>query len=477
MKLTPYPEQEEAIQRMVSEPTRAALLGADLGKGKTLMAVETVRRLDAKVILVIGPLNVDHAWRDRFAGQGVDLPFANINSTKAGLEAFERLRTRVPGIYYIGREFFALSGTSSKPKVKSDGTKVMPKRPREARWSWAKVKPDFTIFDEVHCASNRKSSNASALMPLKPGYKLALSATAAGNKFSGLWSVCRWLWPEHIPRSFWAWANQWADVYDDYSSGRAVKMVGAEKNPGAFVRSLPCYIFMSSDLPAPKVVRFECPLTPEQTEQFKWLRDKMLVWIEDNPLVADIPITQRIRLDQVSLAALSLNVSETVDGELTETVYFEPDAPSSKIDALHKIIEANPDDCMLVLTHSQKFASVVAHRLGDAAVEWSGKTSQGDRKHILETFGKPGGPRYIVAVIEAIAEGVDGLQHHARIAVWMSKSTNGLKNTQALGRLNRTGQKRQVVSVELVAPNTLDKSNLNRLNVSAAEMRRTLTNI
>ena len=149
----------------------------------------------------------------------------------------------------------------------------------------------------------------------------------------------------------------------------------------------------------------------------------------------------------------------------------------AKIDTIEQIIAANPDENLLILTDSQRFAEVAAHRLGPRAVEWSGKTSQQERQRILTTFGHVDGPKYIVGVIPALAEGVDGLQHHARIVVWCNKSTNNLLNIQASGRLNRTGQKHRVTSVELVAPNTLDTAEIDWLNVTAAEMKASLTNI
>ena len=428
----------------------------------TVCTVELVKRLDAKTVLLIGPLNVDKAWKTTFENQGVDLPFVHINSTKAGLQAFADLKARVPGIYYIGREFFALSGTDKKRK---DGTYA-----RKARWSWASVKPDVACWDEAHSASNRKTASADALRPLKAGYKVALSATPAGNKFQGFWAVTRWLWPEQIPKSFWKWADEWAVVEpDEYT----YKKVTGEKNPGAFVKSLPCYVKLEANLQEPLVKRFECPLTPEQRKQFDELKKQAMTWIDNNPLVADLPITLKIRLRQATLAEMNLEVGD--DG--TERVYFDLDAPSSKIDTIEQIIAANPDENLLILTDSQRFAEVAAHRLAPCAVEWSGKTSKQERQDILETFGRPGGPKYIVGVIPALAEGVDGLQHHARIVVWCNKSTNNLLNIQASGRLNRTGQKHRVTSVELVAPNTLDTAEIDWLNVTAAEMKASLTNI
>lgn len=450
--LTLYPAQEEAVQRMLEEPTRAVLNTSDLGTGKTLMTVELVRRLGAKAVLLIGPLNVDESWKKTFEGQGVTLPFFHINSSKKGLQAFADLKAGKEGIYYIGREFFALSGTDSKDKK------------RKARWSWSTVKPDLAVFDEVHGASNRKSVSAQALWPLKAGYKVALSATPAGNKFQGIWSVCRWLWPDEIPRSFWKWADQWANVVPDPYTHKRVE---DEKNPGAFVNSLPCYIKLEGSLQEPLVKRIECDLLPSQRKQYADLKKQALTWIEDNPLVADLPITLRIRLRQASLAEMSLTDDEEV--------YFDLDADSAKIEVLKRVVSANPLENLLILTDSQRFAEVVAHRLGPRAVEWSGNTGKKERQRILRTFGSQGGPQYIVGVIPALAEGVDGLQHHARIVVWLNKSAHGILNVQAMGRLNRTGQKHRVTSVEIVARNTLDTADIDVLNMNAAQMKATLT--
>lgn len=452
--LTLRPEQEEAVQRMLAEPTRAVLNASGLGVGKTLCTVELIKRLGAKTVLLIGPLNVAEAWRNTLATQGYSLPFHHINSTKKGLQAFADLKANVPGVYYIGREFFALSGTNSK-----DGK-------RKARWSWATIKPDVACWDEAHSASNRKTASAQALGPLKAGYKVALSATPAGNKFQGFWALCRWLWPDLIPKSFWKWADEWAVVEPDLYT---YKKVTGEKVPGAFVASLPCYVKLDANLEEPLVKRIEYPLGPKQRKQYDDLKKQAMTWIDNNPLVADLPITLKTRLRQATLAEMSLTDDETV--------YFKPDAESSKIDVLGRIIEDNPSENLLILTDSQRFAEVAAHRLGPRAVEWSGKTSQEDRQRILTTFGDVDGPKYIVGVIPALAEGVDGLQHHARIVVWCNKSTNNLLNIQASGRLNRTGQKHRVTSVELVASNTLDSADIDWLNVTAAEMEASLTKI
>jgi len=460
-------EQQKAVDEMVNTPHRAALLGAETGVGKTLMSVELAKRIDAQVILVIGPIQstVVNAWKKRFHGQGVDLPFKPITSSTQ--ENYALLRQKVPSIYYIGREFFHLSATRKEPTQRKDGTWT---KGREALWSWDKVHPDLAIFDEVQTASNRNSNTYLALKHLNAGYKIASSATPQGNKFTGLWSVCRWLWPKttkpdgslYVDNSFWRWAATWATVEDDFFSG---KKVTGEITPGAFVNSLPCYIRIEATRKPVDERIVYIDLTERERDIYDQMENAMLVWFDEHPLVVDFPIVKGTRLRQMALGEVTLADTGAVDedGEPVLEVTFEDDCQSSKLDALQKIIgKHHPGEPLLIYTDSAKFARVVTKRLGPNAREWSGATSQKDRAAILAEFGKS--VQYIVAVISAISEGVDGLQHVCNTEVWLNESLNEMHNTQAQGRLNRRGQPAdEIIRYKLIARNTNDDNHFKNL--------------
>jgi SNF2 family DNA or RNA helicase len=82
--------------------------------------------------------------------------------------------------------------------------------------------------------------------------------------------------------------------------------------------------------------------------------------------------------------------------------------------------------------------------------------------------------KYIVAVIPAIAEGVDGLQHATRNIVWVSRSDNRILNEQVMKRVHRQGQTRQVRSFDIVALDTYDSGVLSDQLSKALQMNRTL---
>jgi superfamily II DNA or RNA helicase len=451
-KLKPTREQAKAIKRIVSEPTRAALNGSTMGAGKTLIAVEVVKQLDSKVVLLIAPLGTRLGWRVTFERQGVALPFKWINSTKEGKQARDDWEWQQPGIYFVGVEYFTRLGWEAGKRTKI--------------WS---LKPDIVLFDEVHRAQNRDSKTYKTLKHVTGGFKLSMSGTPAGNKFDGAWAVTRWLWPDSVNNSFHKWAEAYCEFEYDRFSPNGKKIVG-EAFPGYFFNSLPCYIRIESELNVDNVQEVKyVELSKRQREAYEQLEEKMITWVEGNPLVVELPITLRARLRQASLGMFSVDA----DGDVS----FANDCESPKIDAMFDVLKNDwAGEPALILTDSRKFADVVVNRLNDSGLSasaWHGSVSQVEREKAKEDF-IAGNVKYIVAVTSAIAEGVDGLQHACRNILWLSRSDNRLLNEQAMARVMRQGQTKQVRSTEIIALNTFDSGVLSSHIQKAIEMNKSL---
>ncbi len=442
-KLTLDGNQKKAVEKIISEPTKASLNASLMGTGKTLMAVESALGLGTKTNLVIGPLNTFWGWHDTIQRQ-TDYKangLHKIDSTKQGSSNMYDLAKGVEGWYFIGREYF---------------------RTKE----WKPVNPDMVIVDECHFAQNRHSKSYKTLMSLKAGYKLSMSGTPYGNKFEGFWAITRWLWPELIPRSFWGWAYDWCEM--GYSPFTKHEITG-EKNEGAFANALPSYIrlYPDKEIDFVEEVRY-VDLAPAQRKIYDKFEKDLVVWLKENPMVAEVPVAARIRLRQITLAVPAINASGEVD--------FDDEAVSTKFKALMEIIDDNPDEPMLLLTDSQKYARLVARRLnkkGEVAFEWSGKANQKQREDAKQKFLKKE-LKYIVAVIPAIAEGVDGLQDVCSTVVWLSHSDSNVLNQQVLDRIRRRGQKELVKVYDIVARDTFDEGQLSNLVQTQLSMNASL---
>ena len=430
-RLTLEDRQQKAVEKITSEATKATLNASLMGTGKTLMAVESAIKLGTKTNLIIGPLNTYWGWWDTIQRQ-TDYKSAihKIDSSKAGKEALASLTAGTPGWYFVGREYFR-------------------------RLEWTKIVPDIAMVDECHFAQNRNSKSFRALKTLKAGYKLSMSGTPAGNSFEGFWAVTRWLWPEVIPKSFWGWAYDWCEMA--YSPFSKFDIIG-EMERGKFVESLPSYIRLepNHNLEVIEETRY-VDLVPAQKKIYDKFQKDLVVWLGENPMIAEVPIAARVRLRQITLAVPTL----TEDGE----VVFADDAKSTKYQALQEIIEDHPDEPMLLLTDSQKYASLVTNRLNATkkqAFEWSGKANQTQRESAKQAFLR-GECKYIVAVIPAIAEGVDGLQDVCSTIVWLSHSDSNLLNQQVVDRIRRRGQTDAVKIYDIVARDTYDEGQLSEL--------------
>ena len=449
LKLTPTPEQEEAIRRMVAEPSCAALNGSTMGAGKTLTGVEVAKRIDAKTILLIAPLGTRLGWKATFERQGVVLPFRWINSTAEGKQALADWDWQVAGIYFVGVELFTRMGWLGGA--------------RSATWSKL---PDLVMFDEAHRGQNRKSKTHKTLKQVNASYKMSMSGTPTGNSFEGAWAVTKWLWPKIIPNSFHTWVGQWCSTEYDHFAPRNKKIIG-ELRPGAFFNSLPCYVRIQSELNVQLLedIRY-VELSASQRKAYNNLEENMMTWVEGNPLIVEFPITLRARLRQASLGMFSVND----EGE----VNFALDCKSTKIDAMFDVLKNDWDnEPALILTDSRKFADVVVARLGDKARAWHGNVSQAQREKTKGEF-IGGSVAYVVAVTSAIAEGVDGMQHATNNILWLSRSDNRILNEQAMARVFRQGQTRQVRSVEIIAIDTYDSGVLSSQLEKAIDMNKIL---
>lgn len=447
-KLTPTPEQEDAIVKMVWETSGGVLNASTMGAGKTVKAVEVVRRRGDSFVLLIAPLGTRLGWKTTFERQGVELPFKWLNSTKEGKQNQADWLNAVPGIYFVGTEFFVRLGWDRRVRTKF----------------WTQ-QPDIVLFDEAHRSQNRHSKTYKTLKQLKAPFKLSMSGTPTGNSFEGAFAVAKWLWPDKIENSYYNWRDRWCKLEYDHFDPSGQKVVG-EKTPGAFFNSLPCYVRLESELDVDLIEeQVFVELSATQRRAYDKLEKDMIVWVEDNPLVIEFPVTLRGRLRQATLGMFSV----TDEGD----VVFKDDCKSSKIDALQDILVNRIDgEPALILTDSRKFADVICARL-DGAVPWHGRVSQTQREQHKEAF-LSGEVKYVVAVTSAIAEGVDGLQHATRNIVWVSRSDNRILNEQAMKRVHRHGQTRQVRSFDIIALDTYDSGVLSDQLSKALEMNRTL---
>lgn len=463
MKLRDY--QQETVDRVLNDRRGAALLALPTGAGKTVTSAFIAKELDAKVIMVTAPLNTFTNWERTFNTVMPHLPVHVINA-RTQSDVWPRALAGEPGVYIIGWEY----GIGSvRYKKNPDGTtmyrgkhKVVDRVIREPI-DWSKVPLDLAIVDEsARMGSNtaKQTKQTEVVWTAKGApHKLALSATPAGNKPHRIWSTLHFLWPDRYT-AFWKFVRH----YLHWGKEQYGIKIRGEIKPGAMVKSIPTFIRKTEEeihgsLPPVVTHEVEVDLTATQRKIYEQLRTRAMAWLDEHPLITDIPAVQYMRLIQTCLAVPAYSED---DPEVL--VYKEP-VTSSKIEAMLDILQDLPEDePVLIWTHSKKFVPYVLDSLekkGYAAKGAYGGQSSRDRQDALEGLGKT--HRILVATVPAIGEGTDGLQHVCATEIWLSQDESGMLNDQAAGRLRRPGQKRTINRYMIGAKNTVETKKNDRL--------------
>ena len=461
---TLYPYQQEDVAKLKDLPY--GLIASEMGTGKTFegiaLGVEWLRQVIEDTgqmlpILVICPINTFSSWYYKFKEQLPQLDICVIDRTNA-----ESRQYFLDSLMMKSHHVYVMHWAAVNYMVEEFNKK--------------KIIFSAVIADEVHVISNRLSKTKTELSKIKTYSKLGLSGTPCGDKPWQLWSILNWLDPVRYD-SWWRFIKRY--VEEEYEEKERIRKSNGEpytdkyrvfKTPknleGLHASIRPFYVrHLKTEqcclhhpngvmewLPEKVYEELHVELSPKQKKIYDEMEANMVAWLgelEETPLIAPIVIAQLIRLSQMTLATPVVNEDGSVDLEF----------PSTKFDALKEIVTQYEDKNFLVFTSSKKMAYLTANefnRLGIPATALTGDSSIGDRNNVAKNL-KNKKFRIIVAVIEAAAEGIDGLQESCDTIIFLDRSWRTIKNKQAEDRLHRGGQEKRVTIIDILADEMIDK--------------------
>lgn len=449
-KLTPYGWQLKDLAKLRAH-NYTGLIAVEAGGGKSLTATLAIAEAKPDVTLIIAPKSTHHtAWIPTLRDNADITARVMGNGTKAEREALVDFRLGFPGCYLASPQWVTRTDISD--------------------WSG-----DFLVWDEIHQGAvtpksklQRKASGYSVRDPeplnRRFTHRLALSATPMRGDFSNMYGIARFLYPEKDARgqvadlNFVNWQYTRMSYENVYTSQRnldgspkVVRQFHSEKIPGKLLNELDCVIIHKRretccDEPShkggflpteePQIIHRTVELTAVQKRSVREMNDHMMTWIGANALTADISLTQKQRVRQLTLAEANVETYD-LNGEEKTRVVFDKDAKSPVIEEIKHILSNLPEDeAVMVYTDSQIFAEVLAHQLPGAA-EYSGV-----RKADLSRFGKD--YRVLVGTVASIGTGTAGLNHVSATEIFSDQPLSLTMLTQSSSRLDRLDNTRRV---------------------------------
>jgi len=498
-------EAISTIKREVSETGRSGrvLLGAGMGSGKTVISCEVIIKTGAKRVLIVGVRDAYSQWAKTLKEQGHTEPMLRLNKP----ENFNKLIDGEDGIFYAGLEMLRAQDWESRTETSYMDADIMamfgsgPDTVGRTETFSTHLNTyknmravDLLFSDEAHKHSNQKSNSIKTMETIPAKAIVALSGTFFGNKFINAWSVTGWLWGKDVVGTKTAFTKQWCTEVPVMSkdgkkrirtaSGFPLSKITGEKNPGEFVQSLPCYVFVATpvgDVPEPEIVKVE--LREEQQRQYDEMESKSLTWIPTEiigsrePLVADLDLVQRIRLRTAALGAMTLIPGETEED--ADKITFSPGCDSSVLDAAYKVLHRPTwvGQKVLILTHSKPFANEVARRIGQkysVGLKTGGVSPakwDDEKARFMMPVSETNSIQYLVAVISAVGTAMDGLQANCSKVLWLSEDENNTNNIQGGNRIWRDGvdienyEAAKLVPSKTIAEGILKKNDSHRADV------------
>lgn len=464
MKLTPDKFQVPLIRQIAEDTGPGCIIGAEIGAGKTLLAVEGALERFATRGLVVAPLPVLENWQNTFADQtdgAVQLrpcgktKYADIPAKilQANLRDFMDGK---PGFYFMGREFWITQDWYTSNEVDHKG-----KFRRKQRHAYKKHPVDVLIFDEAHFAASRDSRGSKTFLHHAADYKMAVTGTFFGNKFENAYTLPNVIWGKELTDTFALWrARYCATEYSPHTYDH-VEVVG-ELNKGAWVRDLPNYLFAEGHKGEVIPETHYVDLYPSQRRVYDALDRDYAARAESGEwILAELAVTARTRLRQVSIADIDIEPGfEMKDGLKIpkDTVIFPENGRSAEFDELLRLLRDHDESAVVTLDFAQaaiRFTQWLTQK-GISAGLWAGKkwTPDDERMRLKESF-MGGYTRVLVGVPAAMGTGVDGLQKVCRRMYIPSTTQNGIEREQTIGRLDRRGQERPVYVTDILPRGTI----------------------
>ena len=420
---------------MVSAPLM--MNGSEMGTGKTEIAIKTVMDSGAEKVLIVAPGGMVLEWRDRLIKYGeedISLPYEHGYRL-----AKEHFKSKYLIVNY---EMLRV------PPVRRGRKKKNARNPNNyinvleiPRW-------EAIIFDEAHRLKNREAQQTRGALQLldtdRPRIHM-LSGTMFLNYPNELWSLLNMLHPNDY--------DSYEDFVEEYCitipSFWGPRIVGARKKNLPQLRERLDKIMIRrekedvlKDLP-PKTYR-EIPLSmnPKQLKLYKELEVQLWTLLETGErITAPNVLALTMKLRQMSLEPRLLGA----------------EIPSPKTSALKEIIEDVVDSGKKIVVFSwfASYLNMISKELKGCKWEMiSGQSGDEVERRKARLRFQNGDSNVMLGSISTMI-GIDLTS--ADICIFTDRFWVPNTNVQAEDRLHRVGQKGNVLVIDLVMENSIDK--------------------
>ena len=430
-KTTLWPHQAGAVA--FAEELPGALIGHEVGCGKSATALALAHRWGAHSVLIACPLSVVGVWPEQFRRHSsLDWHVARLDS-----------------------------GSVAKKVETAKGAVKMPQHAivvnHESLWrepfrSWALWHPwDLVIVDESHrlAAPGGRLSMFAALLGRRVPRRLALSGTPLSHSPLSIYGQGRFVYPNAFGTNFTELKAKICVMGGYRGPDKIPREIVGWRHMDWYEERLRLFchrarkVDVLKDLPPEVDAKRTCKLEPAARKIYRTLERDMIAEIQSGMVVASNALTLLLRLQQLTGGHLQAAgggdlevVSQAKANLLAETLSeFETNEPivvfarfTADIETIRRVAEGQ------------------GRRVGEVS----------GRKRDLTPHGTMAEDIDVLAVqIQAGGLGID--LSRSAVGIYYSTGFSLAEITQARGRQPRPGQTRSVTHIALIVEKTIDQ--------------------
>lgn len=306
---------------------------------------------------------------------------------------------------------------------------------------------DCIFIDEAHRIRNLKSQQGTGATKLRSLYMIPLTGTAIYNKLPNLFALLHLLDPQRWG-SYWNFVERFCETEDGF--GGHPKVLG--------VKNAEVLQYILAPIMLDRKKKDVLPWLPEkifktiyleldgkhQTLYKKMEKESMITIRDDEYVMAPTRLAQMTKLRQLALSPILLGANET----------------GVKTDAILELIEEaiESDQKVVIMSCFREYVEYLTNLLNTmdiGAVSFHGELSENKRDDVKRRFKNDPNCRVFVATIQTAGEGLN-LQH-ASMLIFSDPSIIPGEVKQAIERLDRDGQLRNPLIVNLICKNTIEE--------------------
>jgi SNF2 family DNA or RNA helicase len=476
-----FPFQQVDVEFMYR--SGSCLIGNELGLGKTVSTLDTLRNLEhALPALVICPNSVKAGWAKQIPAW-----FPEATAYVLSGSALQRRKTLAaaktdPSAVVVTniesvRSFSRLAGFGSIRLAKctqcdKHGTPGLTEAKCEVH---SKELNSFgfktVILDEAHRCKDPNAKQTRACWAVghdeSVTRRYALTGTPIANHIGDLWSIMHFIAPHE-----WPTKSKAIDRYSlqSWNAFGGLDVVGINPmHKEEFYKILdPRFrrVVKAQVLPQlPKKIRTVrwVEMGTKQAKAYKELEAQMATLLDSGEVLSTPNnLTKATRLLQLASSYADIKMLDELDQYGIPKMQVTLAEPSPKLDALEDILDELGDTPVIIAAMSRQLIELAAarfkkNRKHERIGLITGAQDEFERQQAIMQLNN-GELRAVLMTAAAGGTGVDGLQY-ANTMIWLQRPWSLVDNVQAEGRIDRIGSERHnsIHMIDIIAQDTIEE--------------------